>query len=1038
MRRFATTVLAITALLIGGLGLQPASAAGYPPCTITGTAAGETITGTEGNDVICTGGGNDTVIALGGNDIIIVSGPGIDAINSGPGNDNIDATLGTNAIIDSGSGDDIVYGTPGDDDISTGDGADTVDANSGDDLVEGGGGADELTGDEGSDVLSGGDGEDIILGGEGDDQLDGNAGLNTLDGGPGNNTCRLSPVDQTLLCTVTISIGGSEHINFSGRIVDSLGVPVPNVSFSFQRSDTGQSLGYSVAANSLGVFSRLIPKGSYRINFRKLERTPGGVLLSGPKYYWAGYFDVPSGSVDISSDINFDWVLDAPVAPSLREVKVRILDSDGRPAVGAVVSSPINSSFGRVTQGSLSVGGQTWLYGVELPEPDPSYFKTPEGDVVSSVSTDANGEFTLYTYAPSVTVSLRYRDPKTGSLVMNTKVVDSSLSNQSFSVYDNLVVFSGRIVDSLGVPVPNVSFSFQRSDTGQSLGYSVAANSLGVFSRLIPKGSYRINFRKLERTPGGVLLSGPKYYWAGYFDVPSGSVDISSDINFDWVLDAPVAPSLREVKVRILDSDGRPAVGAVVSSPINSSFGRVTQGSLSVGGQTWLYGVELPEPDPSYFKTPEGDVVSSVSTDANGEFTLYTYAPSVTVSLRYLDPKTNVVQRFTKLIYSGAITPQVASFDAQPITHRTAKLQWTYPIEYGPIQLSKFVIQVSTDYGATWADAATADPSKRSIEISELMPGSGYRFRVLAVSNVGNSTPSAGVVVNTPTPIYEAPTNFSASLIKTNSAKISWALLAQQSTVKNYLVDYSLDGVTWIPIKKSESKTTSYLSLSGLRMGTLYRFRIAATNKIEIGEYSYLSFSTLALAPTSPTKLQPSLISSSSFTVDWVSPSSNGGSEITDYVVEINGGGFNWAPVAHSPSNNTSISITGLNPGVKYSVRVKAINSVGASKVSSTLSVTTLTVLPSSPTLSLKSKTATSVVLSWVAPANGGAKISDYKAEYSTDGGTSWLTVSKSASTSTSLTLKNLKTKTSYLFRVSAKNSVGYSAPSGTLAVTTP
>jgi titin len=410
----------------------------------------------------------------------------------------------------------------------------------------------------------------------------------------------------------------------------------------------------------------------------------------------------------------------------------------------------------------------------------------------------------------------------------------------------------------------------------------------------------------------------------------------------------------------------------------------------------------------------------------------------VTVSLRYLDPKTNVVQRFTKLIYSGAITPQVASFDAQPITPRTAKLQWTYPIEYGPIQLSRFVIQVSTDYGSTWVDAATADPSNRSIEISELIPGSGYMFRVLAVSNVGNSTPSAGVVVNTPTPVFDGPTNFSASLIKTNSAKISWALLTPQSAVKNYLVDYSLDGVTWIPIKKSESKTTSYLSLSGLRMGTLYRFRIAATNKIETGEYSYLSFSTLALAPTSPTKLQPSLISSSNFTVDWVSPSSNGGSEITDYVVEINGGGFNWAPVAHSPSNNTSISITGLNPGVKYSVRVKAINSVGASKVSSSLSVTTLAVLPSSPMLTLKSKTATSVVLSWVAPANGGAKISDYKAEYSTDGGTSWLTVSKSASTSTSLTLKNLKTKTSYLFRVSAKNSVGYSAPSGTLAVTTP
>jgi hypothetical protein len=97
-----------------------------------------------------------------------------------------------------------------------------------------------------------------------------------------------------------------------------------------------------------------------------------------------------------------------------------------------------------------------------------------------------------------------------------------------------------------------------------------------------------------------------------------------------------------------------------------------------------------------------------------------------------------------------------------------------------------------------------------------------------------------------------------------------------------------------------------------------------------------------------------------------------------------------------------------------------------------------LAVLPSSPIVTLKSVTATGAVLNWVAPANGGAKISDYKVEYSTDGGNTWLTVSKSTSTSTSLTLRNLKTKTSYLFRVSAKNSVGYSAPSSSLIVVTP
>jgi predicted phage tail protein len=180
-------------------------------------------------------------------------------------------------------------------------------------------------------------------------------------------------------------------------------------------------------------------------------------------------------------------------------------------------------------------------------------------------------------------------------------------------------------------------------------------------------------------------------------------------------------------------------------------------------------------------------------------------------------------------------------------------------------------------------------------------------------------------------------------------------------------------------------------------------------------------------------------VNETSFTLKWNAPTSNGGAAITDYVVEINGGGYAWSSVSHDITGNTSMTISGLNFGSKYSVRVKAVNAVGVSKVSSTLNVTTLATTPGVVSgLAKKSVTATGAVLSWVAPSNGGAKISDYKVEYSTDGGNTWLAVSKTASTSTSLTLKNLKTKTSYLFRVSAKNSVGYSALSSNLIVVTP
>jgi hypothetical protein len=134
----------------------------------------------------------------------------------------------------------------------------------------------------------------------------------------------------------------------------------------------------------------------------------------------------------------------------------------------------------------------------------------------------------------------------------------------------------------------------------------------------------------------------------------------------------------------------------------------------------------------------------------------------------------------------------------------------------------------------------------------------------------------------------------------------------------------------------------------------------------------------------------------------------------------------------------TDWMIENLTPGTRYSVRVIVSNAVGVSKPSAVMTFTTLPVAPGEVTaLTVKSVTSTSAAISWTAPSAGGAKITDYLAEVSTDNGQTWKTVVKSASSSTTLSLKGLKTKTSYLVRVTAKNSVGYGAVSQNLAIST-
>jgi hypothetical protein len=96
----------------GGGGGPPPPTAG--PCTITGTAKGETLIGTSGNDVICAKGGDDLVRAKAGDDIVRAA-RGDDRVKGGNGND----------FLRGGPGDDRLNGGPGFDTCRGGRGSDT-------------------------------------------------------------------------------------------------------------------------------------------------------------------------------------------------------------------------------------------------------------------------------------------------------------------------------------------------------------------------------------------------------------------------------------------------------------------------------------------------------------------------------------------------------------------------------------------------------------------------------------------------------------------------------------------------------------------------------------------------------------------------------------------------------------------------------------------------------------------------------------------------------------------------------------------------
>ena len=137
--------------------------------------------------------------------------------------------------------------------------------------------------------------------------------------------------------------------------------------------------------------------------------------------------------------------------------------------------------------------------------------------------------------------------------------------------------------------------------------------------------------------------------------------------------------------------------------------------------------------------------------------------------------------------------------------------------------------------------------------------------------------------------------------------------------------------------------------------------------------------------------------------------------------------------VADTGSTTTSHSVTGLTNGSAYTFRVSAVNDAGTGSTSSTASATPRTT-PGPPTGVASVDGDAQSALTWTAPASdGGAAISGYQVERSTDGGTTWTTVvADTESTSTAYTATGLVNGTSYDFRVSAVNAAGTGTASST------
>lgn len=149
-------------------------------------------------------------------------------------------------------------------------------------------------------------------------------------------------------------------------------------------------------------------------------------------------------------------------------------------------------------------------------------------------------------------------------------------------------------------------------------------------------------------------------------------------------------------------------------------------------------------------------------------------------------------------------------------------------------------------------------------------------------------------------------------------------------------------------------------------------------------------------------------------------------------VVSVTGGGSVGGVTDNRDGTYTATYTAGSSTGT---ATISA--TLGGSAVTDTATVSLTATVPTAPVLLSAAAGNGQVVLDWAAPSStGGSAITDYVIEQSTDGGSTWSTVSDGTSTSTAATVSSLTNGTAYRFRIAAENSVGTGASSNQLSAT--
>jgi hypothetical protein len=357
-------------------------------------------------------------------------------------------------------------------------------------------------------------------------------------------------------------------------------------------------------------------------------------------------------------------------------------------------------------------------------------------------------------------------------------------------------------------------------------------------------------------------------------------------------------------------------------------------------------------------------------------------------------------------------------------------------------------------YSTDGTNYVTLSPSQTDspLVITSLMNEELYSVTIKAINSVGVSLASNSVS-GTPTAstIPNAPVITSINELDSSLGVVFSVSGDGGEPVTNY--KYSLDGINYILLDPPQIKPTSVtLTVTVQNIGGANRYVIDGVDRPVLTLYRGVTYTFDQSDPSNAT--HPIYLSETNDGT-WA-----GGTEYTVGTSYTGTAGTDGALVFEVPESSPSILyyvcvnhpgmgdggnlsiepfaivLSGLTNGTTYPVTIKAVNIIGDSQASNSVSATPAAVIPptvpEAPTISSIEPENESLVVNFTAGGDGNSAITNYK--YSIDG-TNYAAFDPAAITSP-VTITGLTNGTPYSVTLIAVNDVGDSLPSNSVSAT--